>query len=140
MSLLRRAVWTTVLTTLIANPALAERAAEAEFGLGPRASDNGAYTVTLQPAQPLRLRHLLNVPVLVADARGRPVEDATITVDGGMPEHSHGLPTRPVVWQSAGRGIYEIEGLRFSMRGWWQVRLHIRSAAGADRVTFNLAL
>jgi hypothetical protein len=74
------------------------------------------------------------------DAEGRPVEGATITVDGGMPQHSHGLPTQPKVSRYLGSGVYEIEGLRFSMGGWWELKLAIESPAGADQVTFNLSL
>jgi hypothetical protein len=36
--------------------------------------------------------------------------------------------------------VYEIEGVRFSMGGWWELKLAIDSAAGADTVTFNLSL
>ena len=117
-----------------------ERPAAREFGIGPRASTNRLYKATLQPAQALRLRQLQTVPVLVVDAEGRPVEGARISVYGGMPEHSHGLPTRPVVKRYLGNGIYEIEGLRFSMGGWWELKLAIETARGTDRVTFNLAL
>jgi hypothetical protein len=94
----------------------------------------------LQPAQPLRVRRLQTVPVLITDANGRPVESAVISVDGGMPEHAHGLPTQPRVTRALGGGVYEIEGLRFSMGGWWEIKLAIDSPAGADRVTFNLSL
>lgn len=117
-----------------------ERPAAAEFGAGPRSSANHLYTATLQPSQPLRLRQLQSVPVLIVDASGRPVEGARITVEGGMPEHHHGLPTQPVVKRALGGGVYEIEGLRFSMGGWWELKLAIDSPAGTDRVTFNLAL
>ena len=78
--------------------------------------------------------------MLIVDARDQPVEGATISVDGGMPEHSHGLPTRPVVKRYLGNGVYEIEGLRFSMGGWWELKLAIDAPAGSDRVTFNLSL
>jgi hypothetical protein len=117
-----------------------ERPAEAEFGLGPRASANQVYKATLQPRQPLRLRRLQTVPVLIVDGNGRPVDSAAISVDGGMPEHLHGLPTRPRIGRALGGGVYEIEGLRFSMGGWWELKLAIESPAGADSVTFNLSL
>src|SRR5215212_8750986 len=71
------------------------RPAITEFGLGPRTSANGLYVATLQPERALKPRQLMTVGVTIADASGRPVEDATITIDGGMPEHGHGLPTRP---------------------------------------------
>lgn len=117
-----------------------ERPAAEEFGTGPRASVNHAYKATLQPAQGFRLRQLQSVPVLIVDADGRPVEGASISVDGGMPQHSHGLPTQPRVTRYLGNGVYEIEGLRFSMGGWWELKLAIDGPAGSDRVTFNLSL
>jgi hypothetical protein len=80
------------------------------------------------------------VPVLITDAGGRPVEQAAIKVDGGMPEHGHGLPTQPRLGRSLGGGVYEIDGVRFSMGGWWEFKLAIESPAGADSVTFNLSL
>jgi hypothetical protein len=114
--------------------------AATEFGLGPRTSSHGVYTATLEPQQPLRRRELQKVVVRVLDAAGRPIEGASISVDGGMPEHMHGLPTRPRVTRSLGAGLYEIEGVRFSMGGWWELKLAIESSAGADSVTFNLSL
>jgi hypothetical protein len=117
-----------------------EKPAESEFGLGPRQSAEGRYIATLQPEQPLRVRKLQSVRVAITDANGIAVDGATITVDGGMPQHGHGLPTRPRVTKSLGNGIYEIEGVRFNMGGWWEFKLSIDSAAGADQVTFNLAL
>jgi hypothetical protein len=111
-----------------------------EFGFGPRESAGHKYTVYLKPLETLRLRKLQSIRLLVLDATGRPVENATISVDGGMPEHGHGLPTQPQTPRSLGGGMYDIEGLRFSMGGWWELRLSIEAAQGADRVTFNLSL
>lgn len=117
-----------------------EPPAATEFGFGPRASAGRTYTATLQPREPLRLRRLQTVPVRITDAAGRPVEQAVIKVDGGMPEHGHGLPTQPRIGRALGDGVYEIDGVRFSMGGWWEFKLAIESPAGADRVTFNLSL
>ena len=112
-----------------------------EFGLGPRESVDRKYTVYLKPVEePLRLRKLQNLRVLVLDPMGRPVDGARISVDGGMPEHGHGLPTQPRVKASLGGGAYDIEGVRFSMGGWWEIKLAIESPQGADRVTFNVSL
>jgi|SRR5688572_12498765 hypothetical protein len=116
------------------------RPAASEFGFGPRASAGQRYAATLQPRQPLRVRQLHALPVLITDASGRPIEGASIAVDGGMPEHGHGLPTQPKVRRALGGGMYEIEGLRFNMGGWWELKLAIESSAGADIVTFNLNL
>jgi len=118
----------------------AKQPAATEFGPGPRASADGRYLATLEPGAELRPRRMLTVRVRLADAEGRPIDGAQIAIDGGMPEHGHGLPTRPRVTRNLGDGVYEIEGLRFSMGGWWELRLAIDGAAGKDTVTFNLEL
>jgi len=118
----------------------AKRPAASEFGLGPRSSAAGRYVATLEPATPLRPRQMQTVRVTVWDAEGRAIDEAQISVDGGMPEHGHGLPTRPRVTRSLGDGIYEIEGVRFNMGGWWEFKLAIAGSRGADIVTFNLSL
>jgi hypothetical protein len=149
-SLLKRAVVTVaVFSTLVLGGTACghlmmgrdvQRPAAADFGVGPRASLRQVYTATLQPREPLKLRRLQSLPVLIVDASGRPVENAAVSIDGGMPEHGHGLPTQPRVKRSAVAGMYEIEGVRFNMGGWWELKLAIESPAGADHVTFNLAL
>lgn len=116
------------------------RPAESEFGTGPRASASRRFTATLQPDQPLRPRRMQTVRVAITDAAGAPVDDASIQIDGGMPQHGHGLPTRPRVTRALGNGLYEIEGVRFNMGGWWELKLAINAASGSDVVTFNLAL
>jgi hypothetical protein len=129
-----------MLSHVIGSSAHATKPAESEFGAGPRASRQHVYVAQLQPTAPLLKRRLQNVPVRITDASGKPVDGATITIDGGMPEHGHGLPTQPRVTRALGDGVYEIEGLRFNMGGWWEVKLEIASSAGIDNVTFNLDL
>lgn len=118
----------------------AKRPATSEFGLGPRASAGGRYVATLEPAKPLRPRQMQTIRVTVRDAEGRAIDEAQISVDGGMPQHGHGLPTRPRVTRNLGDGMYEIEGVRFNMGGWWEFKLAIAGSRGADTVTFNLDL
>ena len=118
----------------------ARRPAPAEFGLGPRVSAHGLYTATLEPMQPLRTRQLQTVRVKVGDVSGAGIEGAAISVDGGMPEHGHGLPTTPRVTKTLGNGVYEIEGVRFNMGGWWEFKLAISTPDGKDDVVFNLSL
>ena len=116
------------------------RPAATEFGIGPRVSASRQFTATLQSERPLRPRRMQTVRVAITDAAGVPVDDATIQIDGGMPQHGHGLPTRPRVTRALGNGLYEIEGVRFNMGGWWEFKLAINAASGSDVVTFNLAL
>ena len=114
--------------------------APSEFGLGPRMSSAGLYTATLLPTEPLQRRKLQAVQVAITDANGAPIEHANITIDGGMPQHGHGLPTRPRVTKQLGDGVYQIEGVRFNMGGWWEFKLSVTTDSGTDLVTFNLNL
>lgn len=52
---------------------------------------------------------------------------AQITVEGGMPNHNHGLPTRPQVTEEIKPGFYLIEGIRFHMPGTWEMRFLINA-------------
>ena len=118
----------------------AKRPAASDFGLGPRSSAQGRYGATLEPAKALRPRQMQTVRVTVRDAEGRAIDEAHISIDGGMPQHGHGLPTRPRVTSHLGDGTYEIDGVRFNMGGWWEFKLAIAGSRGADTITFNLDL
>jgi hypothetical protein len=103
-----------------------------------RPSADSKYLVTLQPpAKPAAINQLHAWQVRLTSPSGVPVANARIQVDGGMPQHGHGLPTRPQVTRELPGGGYLIEGMKFSMTGWWEIKLAIDGPAGADRVTFN---
>ncbi|MET0598138.1 MAG: FixH family protein [Mesorhizobium sp.] len=106
-----------------------------------KTSQEHLYRVALAPeAEPLRQGPMQSLVVSVSTADGRPVEDATIGIDGGMPQHGHGLPTSPAVTAYLGGGRYRMEGIKFNMAGWWELKLSISAPPGDDRVTFNLRL
>jgi hypothetical protein len=75
--------------------------------------------------------------VKLQDGAGHPVTGAALAVDGGMPQHGHGLPTRPRVTREVENGTYLVEGMKFSMPGWWNIKFDIQGSQGRDKVTFN---
>ena len=119
---------------------LARRPDQSEFGFGPRASTTGAFVATLEPETPFVKKKLQRARLVVRDKNGELVRAAQVTLDGGMPQHGHGLPTRPRVTRNLGDGIYDIDGVRFNMGGWWEFKVAIAGKAGNDTVTFNFAL
>jgi hypothetical protein len=50
------------------------------------------------------------------------------------------MPTAPEPAAGSINGDYRIEGMKFSMTGWWVVKFVIQSRAGTDSVRFNLGL
>jgi hypothetical protein len=106
-----------------------------------RVSQAGRYEVTYEPSvQPVPKRQLHAWTVRVRTSDGRPVDGAKLRIDGGMPDHGHGLPTRPAVRRALGDGAYVVEGMKFNMGGYWVVDVSIDAAEGADDVRFELNL
>jgi hypothetical protein len=106
-----------------------------------RLSEQGLYKVTyVAEINPVPINQILKWTLHVEDAEGQLVENATSTVDGDMPQHGHGLPTRPQVTRYLGNGDYLVEGLKFHMPGWWVVDFQIEAGGQQDQVRFNLLL
>jgi hypothetical protein len=104
-----------------------------------RLSHKKLFSVTYESLlDPLRINRIHSWKLTVKTADGEPVTGATIIVDGDMPEHGHGLPTQPEVTQEVGQGVYLVEGLKFSMPGWWVMDFRIQKNDQEDTVTFNI--
>jgi hypothetical protein len=98
----------------------------------------GLYRVAIvPPTQTPAVNHMHSWKVKLAGPDGTPVRGARFAVDGGMPQHGHGLPTQPRVTRELGDGTYQLDGMKFSMTGWWEIKLAIQGPQGADKVTFN---
>ena len=106
-------------------------------------SHGGKFTVSYKSdLDPVTINKLHTWTVHVADSAGKPVDNATVAIDGGMPEHNHGMPTQPIV-TPIGSGDYRSEGMKFQMPGWWTVTITVTDTVGfaqPDSATFNLLL
>lgn len=101
-------------------------------------SAQGRYVVQMEPPAATPAINQIHVwQIKVSSPDGAPVRDARIAVDGGMPQHGHGLPTRPQVTREVADGTYLMEGMKFSMTGWWEIKLAIQAADGSDTAVFN---
>ena len=105
-----------------------------------RMSAQGGFRVSYRTDGPVPIGRLHTWTLHVARADGTPVTDAVVAVDGDMPEHRHGLPTRPRVTRHLGSGDYLVEGVKFQMGGWWVMDFDITAAGHTERVRFNLQL
>ena len=71
---------------------------------------------------------------------GIAIEGAIINVEGGMPKHNHGLPTKPLITTELGNGNYKLEGMRFHMSGYWEIIVNITTNNGTSKVIIPLQL
>jgi hypothetical protein len=106
-----------------------------------KSTENGVFLASIEPeAGSFKQGEMHSWVLTVRKPDGTAVEDASIAVDGGMPDHNHGLPTSPQATAHLGEGRYRVEGMKFNMGGWWVLRFAISSPAGADEAVFNLTL
>ena len=106
----------------------------------PRRLPGDAQIAGLPRRRLVDLAALDDIMLFFGSDASRQLTGAAITIDGGMPQHGHGLPTQPEVSANLGAGRYQVEGMKFNMPGWWVVNLSVNGPAGADTVTFNLVL
>lgn len=106
-----------------------------------RMSEDKKYRVKLYSSQhPLPLGKIHGWMLKVELADGKPLEQAKIYVHGGMPVHRHGFPTNPRVTKYLGNGYYQVDGIKFSMSGDWEMRFNIKEPHQRDRVIFNIKI
>ena len=87
-----------------------------------------------------RLQEFQSWRLHIEDARHQPVTGAALTVSGGMPQHGHGLPSRPRVEELGSAGDYRVDGLQFTMPGWWEVKVYVSKDRIGDFAVFNVFL
>lgn len=104
-------------------------------------SESGLYRVGYtSELDPITINEIHAWTLHVETADGEPVANADIEISGGMPAHNHGLPTRPQVTEYLGHGDYRVEGMRFHMRGQWEISVMISARPGRDVCRIPLTL
>ena len=87
---------------------------------------------------PIPVGRIISWKLRVETADGRPLKNAEVVLSGEMPEHGHGLPTMPEVTEGSIPGEYVVQGLKFSMPGWWVMTFKVKTQDKEDVITFNL--
>jgi len=85
---------------------------------------------------PLRINTMHSWQIRVIDSESKPVTMASVSIEGGMPEHDHGLPTQPKVTSEISPGTYLLQGVRFHMPGRWEIKFTI---SREDQQEFGMA-
>ena len=107
-----------------------------------RMSAGGHYRGTIRPqGDSIPKGKLHSWTLHVESPDGSPVEVQQVAVNGGMPQHGHGLPTKPRATRRTPDGDVIVDGMKFNMGGWWVVTFKVTCAGGEpDSLTFNLKL
>jgi len=102
-------------------------------------AESPIVTYTTPDGTPV-INHMHSWILHIEDEEGLGIEGAIVDVDGGMPEHNHGLPTKPRVTADLGGGDYRLEGMRFHMSGYWEIVVTITTDSGKSTVTIPIRL
>jgi hypothetical protein len=98
---------------------------------------NGLYHLAWEtkPA-PIPMGQLFEIDTTLTDAKtGKPIEDAVVRVDARMPQHGHGMATKPEdVGGPHPSGVYVTRGMKFHMPGDWTITFTVDGPAGSDRL------
>jgi hypothetical protein len=106
-----------------------------------RTSVDKKYIISISSLiEPVPLNQIHQWEITIKTQQGDLVDAASVSITGGMPMHKHGLPTAPRMTQDLGQGRYLIEGMKFSMAGWWEIIIEVAQGFDKDKATFNLIL
>jgi len=104
-------------------------------------TSNGSYKVSYSSKiMPIPINQIHQWVLHIETAKGEPVSDANLELQGGMPLHDHGLPTNPIATEYLGEGNYLIEGMRFHMMGDWEITLEISKGNLSETVLIPLRI
>lgn len=104
-------------------------------------SEQGLYVgswSSVPPTPPINVIHEWVLHIEMPD--GEPVEGASVSLNGDMPAHGHGMPTQPQVTGDLGGGDYRVEGMSFQMGGYWIIDVTVTANGMTDLIRFGLDL
>lgn len=107
-------------------------------------SRGGDYVLGWRPAAleavPVNDYFELDVWIASAAAPTERIGDARLVVSAWMPDHGHGMVTKPEATFDAATCTYRVKGMLFHMGGFWQLFFDVVRGGSADRAEFELEL
>ena len=102
-------------------------------------SEGGRFELSYVP-EPDPIPPVENFSLLLRlsdSSTGEPVVGASLELDATMPEHNHGMNTKPPVVE-VGEGDYRVDGMQFHMSGHWQMDFRIVVDDTVDTAVFHV--
>lgn len=103
-------------------------------------TEKGLYRVSLHPPSVVTINSYQTWGIYIEDATGAALDKAVLKLSADMPAHGHGLLTEPRIRPGSAPGRYRVEGLRFHMPGYWEIRVQIGHADKSDDLRLAVEL
>ena len=126
----------TILIAMQSLPALAQPGATNNL-----TGSNENFVVEVTPSlRPIAINQIHSWLLTIHANEGSSKNDMQISVSGGMPLHDHGMQTTPMVAAKNSQSEYQVDGMKFHMRGYWEVTVKIDTGSTTDEIVigFNL--
>ncbi len=109
---------------------------------GPSLQGRGEHFVlAIEPElNPIKINRMHRWRLHLRRLDGTPVNDAQISLIGGMALHDHGLPSSPRIEPVGSNGQYLAEGIKFHMSGQWQMLFTVETVGGVEILTVDLEI
>ncbi len=103
--------------------------------------ESQTYRVSVNSSiQPITINKIHSWTLMLVTHDARPVAKAKLSISGGMPLHDHGLPTQPKMVAEKSPGHYQVDGLKFHMRGYWEVTISVEKGSINETLIVGLNL
>lgn len=105
-------------------------------------SNGGGYEVVFSIMPPkVPLNEPFEIQACVTGKSGDPTDakNLVISVDAAMPQHQHGMNTKPLIEQT-GEGCIHVEGMLFHMVGRWELYFDITRNGITERAQTEITL
>lgn len=104
-------------------------------------SEKGHFQIRVDfPGNSVPLNKMQQWELHVTDSEGTPVNNAIISISGGMPSHKHGMPSSPEVIRNTSDDSYLINGMKFQMFGHWRLNISISEGNTTDNAVIDFKL
>jgi len=106
-----------------------------------RNTDGGSFKVTFIPKpDPIPYNKHFTMEIKVEGAKDPKISaKIVLKVDAGMPTHQHGMNTEAKV-KKVSDNKFEVEGLLFHMRGYWELTVDIEADGKKEKAIFSIYL
>lgn len=129
-----------LLVAVVAACTLAPPAPALDLSRAKLTRDARFHVELLAPDEGIAINRIQSWQLRLSTPDGAPISKALVYLNGDMPEHGHGMPTRPMTHGEVSPGTYRVDGVKLSMAGRWELVVAVQANGKEDLAYFNVVI